>query len=249
MILDLSYTMLKAFFNCEYSFFLRYVERVPLAENSASVFGTAIHRSISIGHVNNLTNKEDWIKLFKREWFAETSNKKIIYSSDRDYIKKLEDGRKMMADYFDTYVKGNKPPQNIEMRFGKKENIRLGNHLLVGIIDQIDEDKIVDLKTGSRPNSKLELDLDLQFTIYSYAYKQLFGKEEKGLILRHLGTMKDMTTERTEKDFEILLSEVNKIQAKVDSGVFTRNLDRSCAKCYFLESCLGKERKYERWGR
>ena len=93
------------------------------------------------------------------------------------------------------------------------------------------------------------MDLDLQFTIYSYLYRQLYGEPENGLILRHLGTMKDLPTTRTEEDFDVLLKEVVKIDKKIQGGNFVRSIGRDCANCYFLEHCLGKERPIGRWGR
>jgi ATP-dependent helicase/DNAse subunit B len=65
--MEVSYTMLKSFMDCEYSYYLRYIKRIPIVESSASVYGSAIHRTIKQGYENNL-DKDDWVKLFKVEW-------------------------------------------------------------------------------------------------------------------------------------------------------------------------------------
>lgn len=244
----MSYTMLHSLMECEYSYYLRYVERVPIRESSASVYGTAIHRAIKIGYDNNLA-RDDWAKVFKSEWITLASSKDIVFSYDNEYLKKFKDGQQMLIDYYDTFVNKTKnPPEMLEYFFGRDSTVKIGEHETIGVFDQIDtKGRIIDYKSGVKPTQG-KLDLDLQFTVYSYAYRQLFGREEGGLILRHLGTMKDMKTTRTEDDFEILKEEVNKISKRLKGKLFVRNLGRNCASCYFIEPCLGKERNSgRRW--
>ena len=215
-------------------------------ESSASVYGTAVHRTIKIGYDNNLA-RDDWAKVFRSEWVALTANKDIVFAYDNEYLKKFKDGQQLLLDYYDTFVKKEKkPPQMLEYFFGKDKAVMLGNHVIVGVLDQVDaQDRVIDYKTGVKP-TQAKLDLDLQFTIYSYAFRQLFGRKEGGLVLRHLGTMKDLKTERTDDDFEILKEEVDKVERRLKGKIFVRNLGRGCASCYFLEHCLGKERKIVR---
>lgn len=238
--------MLHTFMQCEYMYYLRYIKRVPIKEGSASVYGTAVHRAIKIGYDNKL-EREDWAKVFKKEWVALTSKKDIVFASESEYLKKFKDGQELLLTYYDKFVKKHKDPLTTEYFFGRDNPVNIGNNTVIGVFDQIDaKNRVIDYKTGVKP-TQAKLDLDLQFTLYSYSYRQLFGKEEGGLILRHLGTMKDLKTQRCEKDFEILEEEVNKVEKKLKGKVFVRNLDRSCADCYFLEECLGKERKFGRW--
>ncbi len=243
--MDFSYTMLHSFMNCEYSYYLRYIERVPIKEGSPSVYGTAIHRTIKIGYDNNLP-RDEWAKVFRQEWMALTSKRDIVFQSEGEFLKKFKDGADMVTGYYDKFVKKHKPPQMIEFFFGKDKPVKIGEHNIIGVFDQVDaKDRVIDYKSGVKP-TKNKLDLDLQFTIYSYAYRQLFGKEEGGLVLRHLGTMKDMVTTRTEDDFRLLEEEVDKVAKRLKGKLFIRNLDRGCDSCYFYEHCLGKERVYGR---
>lgn len=242
----ISYTALHTLMTCEYSYYLRYIKRVPTIETSASIYGTAVHRAIHVGYDNNL-DRDDWAKVFKQEWVTLASGKDIVFAYDNEYLKKFKGGQQLLLDYYDTFVKNEeKPPPMLEYFFGKDEPIMLGNHNIIGVFDQIDSNGvIIDYKTGVK-TTQAKLDLDLQFTLYSYAYRQLFGQEEGGLVLRHLGTMKDMATKRTESDFEILKEEVDKIDKRLKGKLFIRNYGRECANCYFIEHCLGKERKYGR---
>lgn len=246
--IDISYTMLHTLMTCEYMYYLRYVKRIPLVESSYSVYGTAVHRTVRIAYENNLT-KDEMVGVFKHEWVQLASAKDVVFMHEKDYVNKLSDGQKLVALYYDKFMRNTPAPKKVEYFIGRKDGIKIGKHNVVAVFDQITyDDKIVDLKTGVKPTQN-QLDLDLQFTIYSYVYRQVFGKKENGLVLRHLGTMKDLKTERTEKDFEVLLNEVNKLEAKLDSDVFLRNLGRDCSRCYFLEHCLGKEKQFGRWSK
>ncbi len=244
--MNMSYTAIHSLMQCEYSYYLSYVERVPTVESAESVDCTAIHRAIQVGYENNLA-KEEWAQIFKKEWVELTAKKDVVFYGEGEYLKKFKDGQQMMRDYYDKFVSKKKPPQMLEFFFGKSNPVMLGSHKLVGVFDQVDaRDNVIDYKSGAKP-TQAKLDHDLQFTVYSYAYRQLWGKEENGLFLRHLGTMKDMETTRTEEDFEVLEGELDKIEKRLRGKVFIRNLGRECANCYFVEACLGKERKIGRW--
>jgi RecB family exonuclease len=245
--MEISYTGLHSLMNCEYSFFLRYIKHVQIVESSASVYGSAIHHTIKAGYDNNLP-REAWAETFKAEWLTLTKKPNIIYTGEGDFIKKFADGQEMVTKYYDKFFKKAKePPIAIELFFGRDNKVAIGNNILIGVFDQIDsEGTIIDYKSGVKP-TKAQLDLDLQFTVYSYAYRQLFNKEEKGLSLRHLPTMSDITTTRTDEDFALLKEEVDKAEHKVKSKTFMRNIGRDCATCYFLKECLGKEKKFGYW--
>ncbi len=244
--MELSYTMLKSLMACEYSYYLRYVKHVPVQEGSATAYGTAVHQTIKIGYENQL-ERDDWAKIFKKEWLNQTSTKNLVFNDDQDYLKKFTTGQELVLDYYDKFVKKAKPPKQIEMFFGRDVKVEMGGHVLVGVFDQISaKDIVIDYKTGAKP-TQADLDCDLQFTIYSYAYRQIFGKEEAGLALRHLGTMKDMVTTRTQADFDMLAGEIAKLEKKLKQQEFLRNLSRDCSYCFFLKACLGKERKVGRW--
>lgn len=246
--MDISYTALHTLMTCEYMYYLRYVERVQLVESSASIYGTAVHRSIKLAYENNLNDKE-LVKVFKREWIQLASGKDIVFLHEKDYLNKLTEGQQLVAKYYNKFIKGVPPPKKVEYFVDRKVGVKIGKYNVVAVFDQIThDDKVVDLKTGAKPTQN-ELDLDLQFTIYSFVYRQLYGEEESGLVLRHLGTMKDLITTRTDADFAILLEEVGKLEDKLKSNVYLRNLDRGCTRCYFLKHCLGKEKQFGKWNK
>jgi ATP-dependent helicase/DNAse subunit B len=241
---ELSYTKISTLMDCEYKYYLRYVERVSTPTGSALVFGSALHNAIKAAYESGL-DREGWIKVFVNEWKTLTSIEDVHFLYENEYMARIKEGKKIIGDYYDKFVADSTfSPKHLEFRFTKSDGIKVGDFFLVGAIDQIDSaNNIIDLKSGTKPVA-FTLDYDLQLTIYSYVYRKLFGEEEGGLIIRHLGTSADMPAgKRTQKDFDILEEEIDKFGSKVKSGIFLRNIGRSCAYCQYAKKCLGIEKK------
>ena len=242
---ELSYTKLSTLMECEYCYYLRYIERIKTPSTSPLVFGSSVHNAIKTGYETNNLDREGWEKLFVHEWKVLTSIEDVVFSYDREYFARLKEGKKILGAYYDEFASVVPAPLHTELRVTRSDNIKIGSMFLVGSIDQIDyEGNIIDYKTGTKPVG-FTLDFDLQLTFYAYLYRKLFGEEEKSVRIRHLGTMKDMAVSpRTERDFSLLEEEVDKFEKKSKSSSFMRNIGRSCAYCSYSSTCLGREREH-----
>jgi ATP-dependent helicase/DNAse subunit B len=240
--MEISYSKLDSILSCPYKYYLRYIKKVKSKDSTATLYGTVLHNVVRLGYDNNL-EEDDWVMLFKKEWMIQASARPDLFKESDDFGKKLVSGQEIISNYYNRFVVGNPPPKETEMRFSKEDNILVGNHYLVGIIDLIDHDNVViDLKSGNKP-SQNEIDFDLQLTFYSYVYRQLFKKKEKGLAIRHFNTTSDIITTRDKKDYDVLLEEINKVDKIVENGVYHRALGRSCNFCFYSDECLGKVKK------
>jgi CRISPR/Cas system-associated exonuclease Cas4 (RecB family) len=244
---QISYTMLSTFFSCEWKYYLRYIEKIPLPNTAAMVYGSVIHDVIKNGYQQEL-NGEEMGKIFVEKWMRELDIKNVFING-KDNVDKRREGKEMLLDYYNRYMKDAPAPKVIEKRIGynKDDKLTIGSYPLIVVFDQIDsEDNIIDMKTGAKPQQS-EIDLDLQLTLYSYAFRKIYGRTEKGLIIRHLNSMRDFVTTRNDKDFEIITGEIEKVGKKIKSGIFVRSIGRSCDDCNYLEVCLGKERAINKW--
>ena len=162
--MEFSYTKLSSFLDCPYKFYLRYEKKVELPTSSIALYGSCVHKAIELSYINDLP-REEWAKVFKQEWTQNNSYQSVDFYFEGEYLKKLKDGQELMLKYYDTFVKGNKvKPAHIEARFGRKDGICLGDHLLIGIIDQIDTKAVViDYKTGT-PKSRGEVEGKTKFS-------------------------------------------------------------------------------------
>jgi hypothetical protein len=144
---------------------------------------------------------------------------------------------------------------------------------IVGVIDQIREINgkywIVDLKTGwwdfGEEDARIQYSLhhDYQFTVYSYAFRQLYpGLKEAGIIRYPLGYKKTIVnsktgelekidkkaiiTTRTDRDYEDLAELIDFYVKHLETSyfprlTFPRFYGYACKNCDYLEVCSNEE--------
>ena len=115
----------------------------------------------------------------------------------------------------------------------------MDNVFLVGKIDRISGGNIFDWKTARRPPSRL--DTDVQFILYHFAYKTLFGKEPTGIYYGALSTGELVKYNHNEKYEELLLkSLLPKMIFDISQQNFQRDglFKKSCYRCNYKKDCL-----------
>lgn len=147
--------------------------------------------------------------------------------------------------------------------------VPFGEHELTGFVDFLDIKKttrgnrtlrVVDLKTAGRQPTKVELRLNVQFTVYTYAAmqpeffmgngpdfpplpngEQLFTDLERvprRAFWYHLMTNKEIDAgERDDGDFMRLYRVCNEIANAVDKKVFVPKIGEACVWCDFADPC------------
>ncbi|MEM5867783.1 MAG: PD-(D/E)XK nuclease family protein [Candidatus Aenigmatarchaeota archaeon] len=210
-----------------------------------------------------------WIRVWREALKEEKANKriapfacKIRYDgTTKNQIKEEQEmyllwGIGIVERYWEIHQ--NKPlPFAVEFQFSVFPPNR-SDVILVGSIDQIIKTKdneyyLVDLKTGIGPSPKNWQDQfhfhhDLQFTIYSWAFRQIFKKEEAGIIIYPLnyyrnpktGEKEDreaIITYRNEKDYQDLNTFISFFIACCERGIFPKYYGSHCRQCDYLEIC------------
>ncbi len=151
-------------------------------------------------------------------------------------------------------------PQAVEKRFRVPAPHRPDVEL-VGFIDQIRKIKtkywLIDLKTGWRnaeekdARTQYSIHHDYQFTIYSWAFRQLYGKKEAGIIVYPLDERKDpetggrieqeaIITTRGESDYSDLAELIDFFISCLEKETFPKNYGQSCRYCDYLEVCASE---------
>ena len=141
--------------------------------------------------------------------------------------------------------KKRKPPIFTEKSFGvkKDEPFYINGHLVRGVLDRVDEtnkgDYITDYKTDkSSPGyDSFVLHRHPQFTIYSYAFRKLFGKEEKEILYYHLRSGKVFTTHRSEKDYDYIKKVLDKVADGITNDKFVPFYGFHCNFCDLKPAC------------
>jgi CRISPR/Cas system-associated exonuclease Cas4 (RecB family) len=142
--------------------------------------------------------------------------------------------------------KEKEPPLMREKSFGKKKDeppICICGIPITGVFDRVDINKnglyITDYKTNkaSPENDSFLLHRNPQFTIYSYACKDLFGVKEKALLFYHLRSGKVFKTHRDEKDYDYIKRLVEDVADGIEKNRFTPFYGFHCGFCEYKVSC------------
>ena len=120
---------------------------------------------------------------------------------------------------------------------------------LVGKIDAIfTDDTIIEIKTTGKSPVQQEIDSNLQVTLYSWAYRMLFGQQEKAIKVVNLVKTKEpkivvTETQRTERDHSWLIATTTQVIRAIDNKLFYPNPigGFGCFNCQYQAHCRDDE--------
>lgn len=171
--MKMSPSMIKSFMSCSLQAKFGYVDKIPQRQNAAASFGTAVHLAVELyNNTQDLQAAEDCF-LFAWDNPEDFGIAPDFYFPRTSYGTYRERGVDFIRAYDESYKWVDREIIATEHRFC----VDFGEHQLSGIIDIIEtvkgsnELKIVDLKTGQRPNNT-NLKFNIQFSSYMFAASQ-----------------------------------------------------------------------------
>ncbi len=239
----LSFSQIETFKVCPLHYKLRYILNIPTPPNAALNFGLSVHavlkdfyNSIKAGAkpsqkliLNYL--EEDWIKL----GYLNKCHEERAYNG----------AKKLLVDYYKKSFRLNKLPFLSEYHFTipleKKINKKVDHLRIGGVMDRVDKLKdgieILDYKTGEKVPTQVEVDNDMQLTLYALAATKLkespfvgLKPEQIRLSLYYFEEQKKITTTRTQKQLAELESEIFHIKSQIETSDF------SCSGHYYCQN-------------
>lgn len=131
------------------------------------------------------------------------------------------------------------PPIARELAFGVRndEPIEIAGHLIRGVFDRIDRTDmgcfITDYKTdkSSPGRNSFVLHRNIQFTIYSMVFRQIFQEQEKAILYYHLRSGDVFKTYRSERDFEYVKRLLDKVAKGIEDEDFVPFYGFHCEMC------------------
>ena len=132
-----------------------------------------------------------------------------------------------------------------EQGFGvkKADNIEIAGHSVRGVFDRIDEKNgkywIADYKTDkhSPQENSFVLHRNIQFTLYSNVFRQIYGKEEDAILYYHLRSDTLLKTHRSEKDYDYLKHILDEVADGITQNKFTPFYGFHCNFCDLKTAC------------
>ncbi|HPP88134.1 MAG TPA: PD-(D/E)XK nuclease family protein, partial [bacterium] len=185
--IKLSYSKYSGFKNCQYSWKLRYIDKIPSAPQPFFDLGHSVHETFEKFY--NEFDKtprtlEYLLTIYDRIFEKFQSGYQNADEKKRYYDK----GKQMLINYYNRFVgdpKNFKPAHSMEAYF----ELPLGNNVIMnGYIDRIDKlddgsFEILDYKTEPTDRTQEDIDSDDQLSIYYWAAQRVFGMKIKQVSL------------------------------------------------------------------
>ncbi len=113
--------------------------------------------------------------------------------------------------------------------------------VLRGVMDQVYEWGVLDFKTSAKPPKKEELNTNIQFILYAWAFEQLYGKPADHIYWVHLRTGKWLEA-HVQDQRELLDEAITRVLDAHTTQSYPLNWgSRHCSYCPFYDSCAALE--------
>ncbi|MDZ7363986.1 MAG: ATP-dependent helicase [candidate division KSB1 bacterium] len=219
--------------------------RVPIEMHHTIIYGKAIHEAVRKYNQCKLQNQpvseDDLLRVFKANWHSEG------FISREHEDQRFAYGQEVLKRFFAQQEAGGTVPAYVEEQF----KFRLGNNLIVGRWDRIDELPdgsvyVIDYKSSevNDPEKVREQTVkSLQLRLYAIAYEQRFNRPVTGWRLHFLDTgligespHKAQLLEKTKKDVLKAAEGIRQRDYTPDPGPV------KCPSCAYQDICPAAER-------
>ena len=248
-----SVTQLNTYLACPFKYYLAYEEKLQWEKVPSGVaFGSAMHRTIEKFNkalTDGGMDEKAAIAFFTDQWSRETKREEVEYRKPDEQEELMDKGKRLVQLYCQQFA--DMKPQAVERMFRLpildiSTGLFEGSRDILGKIDLISDDGVIELKTSARSINQRVADTSLQLTLYSWAYRLIFGQEEKALktvALLKTATPKVqvLTTCRTAEDHSRLMELISQVIRAVELRVFYRNpaTRYGCDGCVYRIACGG----------
>lgn len=260
-------SFLKQFMSCPLQAKFAHVDNLPGLQNAKASFGSCIHHALEI--YNKTADLDASIEAFTKTWHSPEllGVEPQVWPKYTTYGGLRQRGIEILREYHAKQKWETRTVVAIEHRF----LVPFGKHELEGTVDLIELKKssagketlrVVDYKTNAKAPTRIELGVNIQFTVYEFAShqpefwlgngpgfppipfvdpEQLDAVEElpRRCIWYQLMQNKELDAgKRGDLDYLRLYRACNEIEKSIESGVFVPDISgETCTFCPYVEPC------------
>ena len=247
-----SISQLTDYLNCPFAYYLRHVAGLSWKSTPPAVaFGGTIHRTIEYMHkcqMHGSVDRDDVLTAFHHDWAANIDGNNISWRKPDESAELQAKGQALVELYYDKFHSHRYSEVELGFRLpilDPSTGLFVSSRDMVGRIDAIDGgNSLVEVKTTSRKPSQTQVDSGLQITLYSWAYRMLYGVPEDRIIVVNLVKTKEprivvLETQREEEDYTKLIGLVDQVLRAIDSHLFYPNPigGYGCGSCNYRDEC------------
>jgi CRISPR/Cas system-associated exonuclease Cas4 (RecB family) len=256
--MELTIDQLYTYLQCPLKFQLKYVMGIEGEESKNTQYKEALHKTISYFYFSLMGQRMPTAKQMKDKWVSIWTENKIEDKSDfllrerkANGIGRQETAKLNMQGYemIHNFYQLNKDEPGIPIAVDHEYRVSIADIIITGKFELIKEtiDKtsltrfieIVDYKTG---NNAIEVDPflinhDMNITLASYAFRNLFQAKEDRLTYHYLKNSKEIYTSRNENEFNRLKKVIDGVAEGITQGHFYPRHDFMCKVCPVKDVC------------
>lgn len=232
---------------CPLLYRLRAIDRLPEPKTVAQVKGTLVHAVLEElhGQPRDERTYPAAVKRLKPEWARmcgqdEELTQLVPEEALHDFLVEC---RSLLRGYFEMENPQGFDAHEVEMYV----DTVLPNGVPVrGFIDRVDvaptgEVRVVDYKTGKKPQPRYAGDAKFQMRFYALVYWRLFGTVPHQLRLMYLKVIDSMFLTPSREELEYFERDLGELWAKIEgdgrAGSFRPKTSKLCGWCSFQEIC------------
>jgi len=246
----LSASQITKYLTCPAQYYFRYIKEIPFVPNAKITKGSSVHKGIEYNLRQKISTEKDLpvdeVVDFAVCQYEELAEGTLFEKNERAEVK--GEVAEMTKFYMETIANKIHPvmvEQRLEIDFQNTD------YTLLGFVDVIDQyGNIRDLKTSGRKPAESIIHDNIQLSIYSLLYRQVFELQETNVILDYLVQNKkginyySLSKKVTDEDIQRMLAIMGSVASSIENKVFYPNpTSKFCGKsCEFYKEC------HAQWG-
>lgn len=242
----ISYSALNSYKTCPLKYKFQYIDKIKTLKSKEAVFGTLIHSTLNFVHTPGILSPsmEQALDHFSKNWNSD------VFENELEERAAFSQGVEIIRRYYNDNDIAKVNIVALESPF----QIKLGEHVVSGIIDRIDRTddgyEIVDYKTAKKMPSQEKVDNDIQLTIYLLAFLERYPEERKALdklkvSLYFVKHGAKLTSTRTAEDLENVEKTFLEVIERIGESEFQPTINPLCDWCDFQHLCPMWKHKFK----
>ena len=236
--------------NCPLKYKFSHINKIEPKEKSARVlFRESLHKTIQyfynvIKNEERIPSNTELREYWGDIWLNDLDIEKVLYNNSNEKGRLTKKG----YSYLQKFYQNNKYNPGIPIGVNVDYTIQLDKYSISGNIELIrsknDKIQVVYFSTAQYQLSEFQILNDINYTLTSYAFRQMFGQKEDALISYHLATGKEIFLSRGRKDVEKVLTTIDNIYNTIKEGRYWQRMSYLCTQCPYQDFCTnwtGKE--------
>ncbi|MDK2600631.1 PD-(D/E)XK nuclease family protein [Bacillus stercoris] len=254
--MEISLDELHAYLHCPMQYQFKYKTPINGEESDSVKFSKALHKTVFYFYYSLMGGWMPSQKQMKDKWanlWREFKEGKI---DPNEFILKEHSSEPRKADRYvingyeliHNFYHYNKDNHGIPIVVDREYRVPIAGVTVTGKFELVRESidksspnrfiEIVDFKTGNEITDSFLLRNDLNLTIASYAFRNLFqNAKEDRIVLNYLKTGKQVLTSRSEKDYDRMKAIVEGVAEGIANKRFYPRQTFMCRTCPFKDAC------------